>query len=261
MKKLFTMLLMTCLMVFSVTLVSATELPMDDEDYIIVKGFGEAGQSMSAGIRAAELDAYRKAFEAVNEINLDSETTVEKGITTQDYIHTKLKGVLRRARIINEGPLPEGGYYAEVRVPIWGVQNSVASTVLKPNNDVQPFPQPQFPQPTGSSSGGYTGLIIDCSGLGLETAMSPVILNESGNPIYGYENLNYDVVVSRGMASYSTSTSSSSRAGSNPLRIKAKRIDGTRKCNPVVSDEDASRILHANSSSHFLDNCAVVLVQ
>ena len=261
MKRLFPMLIMTCLMVFSMAVVSATELPFDDENYITVQGFGEANQSMSAGIRAAELDAYRKAYEAVNDINLDAETTFENGFTTNDTIVIKIKGLLRRARIIEEGRLAEGGYYARVRVPIWGVQNSVASNVFTPNSDVQPFPQPQFPQPTGSAGSSYTGLIIDCSGLGLETAMSPVILNESGNPIYGYQNLNYDAVVARGMVGYATNASNSSRAGSNPLRIKAKRLDGTKKCNPVISDEDASRILHANNSSHFLDSCAVVFIQ
>ena len=261
MKRLFAMLLTTFLMVFSMALVSATELPLDDEEYITVTGFGEAGQSMSAGIRAAELDAYRKALEYVKGLQLDSDTTFEKGFTTDDNIRTNVNGVLRRARILKEGPLEQGGYYAEVRVPVWGVQNSIASATFKPNNDIQPFPQPQFPQPTGSSSGGYTGLIIDCSGLGLVTAMSPVIMNESGNPIYGYQNLNYDLVVSKGMVGYATSTSNSSRAGSNPLIVKAKRVDGTASCNPVISDEDASKILHANNSSHFLEKCAVVFIQ
>ena len=81
-------------------------------------------------------------------------------------------------------------------------------------------------------------------------------------PIYGYANLNYDNVVSQGMASYATSTSDGvSRAGSNPLVVKAVRVEGTTKCNPVVSAEDASKILSANTASHFLDKCAVVFVK
>ena len=46
--------------------------------------------------------------------------------------------------------------------------------------------------PTGSAVGGYTGVIIDCTGLGLRPAMSPVIKAENGQPIYGYKNLDVD---------------------------------------------------------------------
>ena len=31
----------------------------------------------------------------------------------------------------------------------------------------------------------YTGAIIDCRGLGLRTAMSPVIVNDKGEKLYG----------------------------------------------------------------------------
>ena len=81
------------------------------------------------------------------------------------------------------------GFFAVARVPIWGVQNSVASAVFEQKTTVEPLPEPQFPQPVSNASGNYTGVIIDCSGLGLKTAMSPVIKNDQGTPIYGYANL------------------------------------------------------------------------
>ena len=115
------------------------------------------------------------------------------------------------------------------------------------------------PAPTGKAIGGYTGLIVDCRGLGLKPVMSPVIKNASGQPIYGYKNLNYDRVVSEGMAGYTSDMGNAARAGSNPLVVKAIRVDGN--ANPVLSVADANRVLIENGATGFLDATNVVFVR
>ena len=120
------------------------------------------------------------------------------------------------------------------------------------------------PAPTGKAIGGYTGLIVDCRGLGLKPAMSPVIKNANGQAIYGYKNLNYDKVVSGGMAGYTTDMgraprAGSTRAGSNPLVVKAVSLDNG--ANPVLSVADANRVLIENGASGFLDATNVVFVR
>jgi hypothetical protein len=100
--------------------------------------------------------------------------------------------------------------------------------------------------------------------MGLEAVMSPVIKNNNGQPICGYKNLDIDKVIEYGMASYAYSANdsvSSSRAGNNPLVVKAQRVDGTIPGNPVVSVADADKILIANQSDMFLENCNVVFVK
>ena len=113
--------------------------------------------------------------------------------------------------------------------------------------------------PTGSAVGGYTGVIIDCTGLGLRPAMSPVIKAENGQPIYGYKNLDVDKVVANGMASYAHSEAEATRAGANPLRLRAVSVD--RSANPVLSAGDANRLLLENSASGFLDATNVVFIR
>lgn len=258
MRSRFSLLTMALMLIFSMTVFAET---FDDSQFIEAKGYGEPGQSWSAGIRAAELDAYRKAAEQAYKFQLDSESTLEQGFTTQDVVKTKLNVVVQRARIIEEDQLANGRYYAIVRIPIWGAQNSIATAVFDKNKTVESFPEPKFPQPVGTVSG-YTGLVVDCRGLGLITAMSPVIKDDSSQPIYGAKNLNYDKIVDQGMASYVTSpTDGASRVGSNPLVVKAIKVEGSTPCNPVVSAADASKILSANQVSHFLDKCAVVFVK
>ena len=113
--------------------------------------------------------------------------------------------------------------------------------------------------PKGQAVGGYTGVIIDCTGLGLRPAMSPVIKAENGQPIYGYKNLDVDKVVQSGMASYAHSDAEATRAGANPLRLRAVSVD--RSANPVLSAGDANRLLLENSASGFLDATNVVFIR
>lgn len=113
--------------------------------------------------------------------------------------------------------------------------------------------------PSGQAIGGYTGLIVDCRGLGLKPAMSPVIKNANGQAIYGYKNLDYDKVVSGGMAGYTTDMSRATRAGSNPLVVKAVSLDNG--ANPVLSVADANRVLIENGATGFLDATNVVFVR
>ncbi|SFA68922.1 LPP20 family lipoprotein [Selenomonas ruminantium] len=244
-----------------------------DEGYVEATGVGEPGQSYSAGIRAAELVAFRKVAQEIADMSIDSDTTVEQGMTLNDTIRTKIKAVLHHAKVVNEYKGSDGYYYATVRVPVFG-SNSIASAVLPKNEKIEPFPQPQVKvvQPgvdvreshdTIVLAGNYTGVIIDCRGLGLATAMSPVIKTDKGEKIYGYKNLDTELVINKGMASYAKSTTANvSRAGSNPLIIKAVDVEGYgKKCNPVISTTDANRLLAENANGHFLEACAVVFVR
>ena len=114
--------------------------------------------------------------------------------------------------------------------------------------------------PAGQAIGGYTGLIVDCRGLGLKPVMSPVIKNANGEPIYGYKNLDSATVIANGMASYTTDLSKATRAGSNPLVVKAVGLDN-HNGNPILSVADANRVLIENGATGFLDHTNVVFVR
>ena len=216
--------------------------------------------------RAAIADAYRQLAEAVNGVQVDSETTVEQMMLTSDVVRTKITATIHGAQIVSEGELAGGGYSVTMELALFGANNSIAETVLERPAYVEPFPapapdyRPPAPPPTAQSSRGYTGLVIDCRGVGqINFVMSPVIKNSNGQKIYGHKNLDYDRVIVEGMASYVQDMSQASRAGSHPLVVKAVRLDDLN-ANPVVSMDDADLILYENSQSHFLDNIAVVFL-
>ena len=113
---------------------------------------------------------------------------------------------------------------------------------------------------TDSQSKSYSGVIVDCRGLGLQTAASPVIKTESGKIIYGDKDLDFDKINEIGMAAYATSIEDSTgRVGMQPLIIRAVSVD-QMKSNPVLKDMDAEKIVIANAINDFLKDLKVVFL-
>ena len=240
------------------------------------------GQGYALARVAAMTDAQRNLLGIINGVNIDADTLIQDLMVQNDTIKRNIGGVLKGAVVVDEGVNPDGNYFVRMSVPLYGSgsgpQSSVAAAVLPTafqNIVPQPLPQvnetlTQLPKQEIkiARSSGYTGVVIDASGMGLKTTFSPVIYDTNGRAIYGASNINPDLAISKGMVGYSSSlekATSSSRAGSNPLVIKAVSLRGgasaTNMVNVVVSVEDGDRILLANESSRMLDNCAVVFVR
>ena len=291
-KKLLTAMLMTILMmVFMAASCFATGTTDWEGQKFTAIGSGVApakavniAQARIMARRAAVVDAYRQLAEAIRGVNVTSDTTVENMMVTSDVVKTKISASIKGARVISEGPTPDGGYTVTMEVPMFGVSGSVSQAVIEPPQEQKAFPEPvpdvipSLPADTNSTAinqfkvlpkagdspmaarGGFTGVIIDCRGLGLKPVMSPVIKNDRGLPIYGHENLNYDLVVRDGMVGYASSMGSTSRAGSNPLVIKAQSLTD-HNANPVISTADANRLLIENGASGFLNQTRVVFLR
>lgn len=217
--------------------------------------------------RAAITDAYRQLAEVVNGVQVDAETTVEQMVLTSDVVKTRITAVIKGAVVVSEGELSGGGYSVTMEIPLFGGTNGLAETVIQRPLEVEPFPTPapDYRPPVRESQptyygGGYTGLIVDCRGLGrINPVMSPVIRDARGQKIYGHKNLDYDRIIREGMASYARDMSEAGRAGSNPLVVTAIDLDD-HNATPVLSMEDADLVLYENNVSHFLDDIAVVFL-
>ena len=221
-----------------------------------------AAQKMMTARRAAITDCYRQLLEMTQGVQVDAETTVEMMMVSSDVIRTKVSGVIKGAQIVSERAI-QGGYEVTMQIGMFGT-NSLADAVIERPTEIVPFPEPKPTMPSNPSititiSGGYTGVVIDCRGLGLNPVMSPVIKDTSGNKLYGHKNLNPDYVIQNGMASYAHDMSMASRAGSNPLVIKAVSLSD-HNANPVISVDDGNKMLLENNSAGFLSNTSVVFL-
>ena len=224
--------------------------------------------------RAAIADAYRQLAEVVSGVQVDAETTVEMMMLKSDIVKTRVSAVIKGAQVVSEGELSGGGYSVTMEIPLFGGNGGLAETLIERPPTVEPFPTPApdyrppadyNPPPIDNykpkpSAGNYTGIVVDCRGLGtMNPVMSPVIKKTDGTKIYGHKNLDYDRIIVEGMASYAQDMNQASRAGSNPLIVKAVRLDDLN-ANPVLCPEDADMVLYENKNSHFLDKTAVVFL-
>ena len=257
-----------------------------------------AAQARALARRAAIADAYRQIAEQIQGVQVDASTTVENMMVTSDTVRTHVSAIVRGARIVDEKALSDSAYTVTIEVPVFGV-GSLASGIFRPNETRERWTAPESvyepytpaqtydttgygtydrgnttpaaparrspatssagSAPAGHAIGGYTGLIVDCRGMGLRPVMSPVIKSDNGRPIYGYKNLDSDKVVANGMAAYVRSERDATRAGTNPLFVRAVGIDAN--ANPILSAEDARRVLIENGASGFLDATNVVFIR
>ena len=248
-----------------------------------------AAQARMMARRAAVVDGYRQLAEVVKGVNVDSESTVENFMVTSDITRTKVNALVQGAQVIREQATSDGGYEVTMKISMFGVSNSLAEAVLPRNVEHESFPEPvqsvapsmpaydssasvsvridvtanasaAAPAPNNNAIGGYTGLVVDCRGLGLKPVMSPVIKNASGEKIYGHKNIDPDFVIAHGMASYTSDVNKVSRAGSNPLVVKAVSLED-HNGNPVISVADANRVLIENKTAGFLEKTNVVFIR
>ena len=231
--------------------------------YIEVEGvvYPEEGESLNDMRRSSILEAYRYLAEEVDNLQISSATTVKKSRRVNDEINTKVESAVRGAKVTSVYRDNDGAFHAIVRLPIYGGSQSLASAVLPEYSQVEDFPKPKFTNIDSSSIGeNYTGLIIDCRGLNISTAISPSIKSENGEEIYNYKKISYQTAINKGIVEYSNDINSNDqRAGSNPLIVKAISISG--ECDAVISQSDSDRILLANQTSKFLNKCMVVFVR
>ena len=283
MRRLFSVLLAVCVLALSSVAMAATDI---SNGVVRVTGIGAPGQPPYLGFIAARADAQRQLVAAVNGVQVDSETTVELSMVQNDTIKTKVSGLVKGAKIVQQGT-NEYGYFVVMEMSVFG-SNSIASAVI-PQVPQQNFLQPADVAPSVSTTvivnnnvgtvpvpavnpnqatvgnlygatGQYTGLIVDCTGLGLQTAMAPAVYTDGKKVVYGLEHFSHDQVINRGYVGYSTSaTTGVQRAGSNPMVVKAQSIE--HFFNPVISKEDAAKILAENQMNGFLSAGNVVFVK
>ena len=90
--------------------------------------------------------------------------------------------------------------------------------------------------------------------------MAPGIYSENQSVVYGLQHVSHEQVISRGYVGYSNGMSNVSRAGSNPLIVKATGLRD-HAIRPVISDADAMTVLSENKATGFLNNGNVVFMR
>jgi len=205
---------------------------------------GRAGQ-----IRAAELDALRQILETVKGMRLSSATTVENYMLSSDIIRTRVEGVARNFRRVGD-PVYMNDGSIEVTVEMSLTGPGQFYDVVMPVNMGSSAPIPQATSSQGNG-GVYSGLIVDARDLAVRPAITPRILDESGDVVYGSDIIDRQWAIQYGLVGYAKDLESAKlddRVGPNPIVVKALDATGTNRTDVVINDLEA-RILHGISQN------------
>ena len=234
--------------------------------------FKSAAQRNYSAKVAAEQVAMRNLLRLVETTLLDSETTVQDGMLESDRIRTKIKGKIRNVQMVGAPRYMSDG---SVNV-IMKMQMREVVKVLADDSGIKAFSAPheiKDPQAIGSTStaigststasGVFTGLLIDARGTEISPALSPKVLNEDGDVIYGFANVDRQFSLEQGMMGYlkdPQAARSNERIKDRPFEIKALNSSGKNNADLVISNADAVRLRQMNREQSFLREARVMVV-
>jgi hypothetical protein len=230
-------------------------------------------QARPMALRAAQVDAYRNLLEVVNGVRVDSTTTVKDFTVESDIINTQVQGIVKGAKTMKQEYLSDGTVEVTVRMPMAGNFAAVIVPRILERKQAAPMPAtPQAPAPAAPqapaaspASGGevFTGLVVDARGIQARPAMSPRIIDEKGQEVYGSMNVEREYAVQQGMSGYArdlTAAQSNSRVTNSPVSVKGLKTEGAGRSDIVIANADAEKIRASGDNQSFLKKCRVMIV-
>lgn len=235
--------------------------------------FPTKAQQRYSAMQAAKTVAMRNLLQMVENVYIDSTTTVKAGMLESDEIKTQVSGTVRQVEQFGKArTMSDGSVWVTMRMhlrDLYGimVQNENMPTAsghtdAKEKNEAVKAPAKAK---TGIQYGGmtskvYTGVIINASGRGIVPAMSPKVYGKNGKEVYGSANVEREFVLEHGIVGYTKNVKkaqTNDRIGSNPLFIK-----GTKKgsSDVVISNKDAKLLDELFKTQSFLREARVMIV-
>jgi len=236
--------------------------------YITATGIGSPNPNLPtsaqrpSAMRAAQQIALRNALETVKGIYLSSSTTVNNFMVESDVVSSSVSGFIRgfeqkgRTKYMSDGSVE-----ITMQIPLDGI-GGLSEKIIGGSLNEDPAIT-SFEGKKASKSMVFSGLIIDCKGLGVKPAMSPRVLDESGREIYGSAYVSRDWAIKYGIVGYAKEVGAASkldRVGKTPGKIKAVKTHGQNSTDVVISANDAADVRSASENLKFLSECRVIFV-
>jgi hypothetical protein len=196
--------------------------------------------------RAAQINAYRNVLETLKGVKITAGVLGGQNLSDVQ-VKTQVQGVIQGCKTVDTRYYSDGGVDVVIKCPLDGG----LSTVLAPVKDPKPIAE------KGEKK--HTGLIIDATGLKLQPAIAPRILDDGGAEVYSREMVQPTVLRQNGAAVYTKTLDAAkrdARAGQNPLILKATSV-GSTASDVVISKDDVTKLQAENL--FFLAEARVVI--
>jgi hypothetical protein len=221
------------------------------------------------------LDTARKMaesnlIETVGTIRINAVSRVADRVVQSPAFRDGLITLARNAAITRQEYLSDGTVEIELTMNLTGgfaqfvlpeeirqVDSVVTMSAAQSDADQPPA------QVDGADGKPHTGLILIATGIGATPSLVPVVVDESGEVVYGPAFVSREFAVSRGMSGFATTlvaARNQKRTGDRPLVVKALRTHSTGNTDFVVSKADAARLRSSVVHLNFLKACRVSIV-
>ncbi len=197
-------------------------------------------------------------LEIINGIQIESRTWIKDLSARSETIREGIYRLLINSRLIDIVFKKDGSVTATVAMEVIG---PLAELVL-PESIVSISPVKQAKAPNNNSDH-HTGLVVDCRGFKVETALAPRIVDEDGKVVYGPVYVSRDYAIKRGMAGYIKDLESAlnhPRIGPKPFVFKGLRTAKTGPSDIVISNADSAKIRGTASNLSLLKRCRIIIV-
>lgn len=264
------------------------------EGFITAVGVGAApqnaynsAQARALAQRAAVIDARRKLLETIKGMRIASATSMKNYQVEGDAVDSRLSGLLEHSQVVETVFKPDGTAEATVAVNLRGPADAMPQTVktipfYSPTSRERLSPSKPAPIPgedvvldldapayartaelAPSLVAGHTGVIVDARGLDVRPSLSPRILDEAGNELYGQNVVGPDYAVEQGMVGYASDPGQAAqnpRVSGNPIVVKAKDVAGKARGDVVLDDRDAEYVKQSLRGENYLAKSRVMFV-
>ena len=228
---------------------------------------GLSPTALSDGLGAARVNAQANLLETISAIRIDTKTIIADRMAQSPDFSDGLATLVQHASITHQEYFSDGTVEIEMTMKLSGgfaqfvlpeeIQqvDSITATTRATENPVIPSLKDDT-QP-------YTGLIIDATGIGAKPSLVPLIVDESGEIVYGPAFVSREIAVSRGMSGFAATLAaarSDKRVGKRPMIVKAIRTHQKGTTDLVISNTDAARLRSSVVYLNFLKACQVSIV-
>jgi hypothetical protein len=223
-------------------------------------------EARPAALRAAQIDGYRNLLEVIQGVRIQSSTMVKNFMVADDTISAQVNGMIQGAQVAKKEYFDDGTVEVTLEMSLKG---GFAQLVLPQDiKQVEPIKATPPPASTGdknkkASSDSYTGLVVDARGLNAKPAMSPRVIDENSQEIYGAAYVSREYAVQQGVSGYSKNMDSAvanERVTNNPMIVKGIKTVGPGKSDIMISNAEASKLKGSPGNLEFMKQCRVMIV-